>query len=235
MRTYSHQNQEQAFTRYVETRDSQEGTNSLGGYKVGIDPELAMSNYINDTLKPPKNSILTDSKVTYGVVLLTGKPQTFVDRADYSEGEWLSILDHPIGKVRYMLVSTRGDADLIRKQYPGIGVGRVAGLVPIFHTERYVLVQVEPGASASATAAAGGAKAHEQPHLVTPKAPLAPPPAAKVAPSEAGLSPGTGTGETGTATPSEGALSPLPGETGSTGTETVGEAAANSAPKVEGE
>ena len=56
-------------------RESQEGTESLGGYTVGIDPELAMSNYINDTLKPPENSILTDSKVTYGVVLMTGKPQ----------------------------------------------------------------------------------------------------------------------------------------------------------------
>jgi hypothetical protein len=236
MQTYSHQNQEQAFTRFVETRDSQEGTNSLGGYKVGFGPELAMSNYINDKLDPPKNSIITDSKVTYGVVLLTGKPQTFVDRADYSEGEWLSILDNPVGKVRYMLVSTRGDADLIRRQYPGIGVGRVAGLVPIFHTERYVLVEIDPGASASDTAAAaGGRKTHEQPHLITPKAPLAPPPAAKVAPSEAGLSPGTGSGETGTATPSEGALSPLPEEAGSTGTETAGEAAANSAPKVEGE
>ena len=108
MRPTPHQNQEQAFTRFVETRDSQEGTNSLGGYTVGIDPELAMANYINDSLKPPKNSILTDSKVTYGVVLMTGKPGLFVDRADYSEGEWLSIRDNPFGKVRYMLVATAG-------------------------------------------------------------------------------------------------------------------------------
>jgi hypothetical protein len=239
MRTYSHQNQEQAFTRFLETRDSQEGTQSLGGYTVGIDPELAMSNYINDTLQPPKNSILTDSKTTYGVVLMTGKPQTFVDRADLSEGEWLSVRDNPFGKVRYMLVSTRGDADLIGQRYPGIGLGRVAGFVPIFHTERYVLVQLEPGATAAATEAAGGnGHASDQPHLVTPEAPLAPPVAANGAPSEAGLSPSASAGESGGATPSEGALSPLPGEaeTG-VGTEAGSEVGAgvNSEPKVEGE
>ncbi|OJU85262.1 MAG: hypothetical protein BGO11_18595, partial [Solirubrobacterales bacterium 70-9] len=148
MQTYSYQDQEQAFTRFVESRSSQEGTKVLGGYKVGIDPELAMANYINDTLKPPPNSILTDSTVTYGVVLTSGKPGEFVDRADYSEGEWLTIRDNPVGKVRYMLVANHNENDLIRKRYPGIALGEQPGLVPIFHTERYVLVEVEPGASA---------------------------------------------------------------------------------------
>ncbi len=115
-----------------------------------------MANYINDTLKPPENSILTDSKATYGVVLMNGKPGLFVDRADISEGEWLTIRDHPFGKVRYMLVSNRSDADLIKRRYPGIGLGRQAGLVPIFHTERYVLVKLEAGASASSAAAGKG-------------------------------------------------------------------------------
>jgi hypothetical protein len=224
MQTYDHQNQEQAFTRFVESRDSQEGTKSLGGYTVGIDPELAMANYINDKLKPPENSVLTDSKITYGVELMTGKPGLFVDRADYSEGAWLSILDKPFGQVKYMLVATKGYGDLIRKRYPGVALGRVAGLVPIFHTERYVLVQLEPGASG---ATAGRSSAGAQPHLVTPKAPLAPPPAQKVAPSEAGLSPTTGE-ETGT-TAVGGAVSPATTEA------EVREVESNSAPKVEGE
>ncbi|HEY5332737.1 MAG TPA: hypothetical protein VIJ21_04255 [Solirubrobacterales bacterium] len=225
MRTYDHQNQEQAFTRFVESRgESQEGTKSLGGYTVGIDPELAMANYINDKLQPPENSVLTDSKITYGVELMTGKPGLFVDRADYSEGAWLSILDNPFGKVKYMLVATKGNGDLTGKRYPGVALGTVAGLVPIFHTERYVLVQLEAGASA---AAAGRSKAGTQPHLVTPKAPLVPPPAQKVAPSEAGLSPTTGE-ETGT-TAVGGAVSPATTEA------EVREVEANSAPKVEGE
>jgi hypothetical protein len=235
MRTYSHQNQEQAFTRFVETGHSQEGTTSLGGYTVGIDPELAMANYISDQLKPPENSILTDSKVTYGVELMTGKPGLFVDRADYSEGEWLTIRDHPIGKVRYMLVSSRGDADLIRQRYPGITIGRQAGLVPIFHTERYVLVKLEPGASAATAGGVSQGHAADQPNLVTPDAPLAPPPPQKVAPSEAALSPSP-SGAGATSGSSEGALSPLPeAKTGATAEAEVVEGKASSAPKVEGE
>lgn len=187
MRNYQYQDQEQAFTRFVETRDSQEGTSSQGGYRVGIDPELAMADYINDRLKPPANSILTDSTVTYGVVLLGGKPGLFVDRADYSEGEWMTIRDHPFGKVQYMLVANSG-ADLVRKRYPGLDLGAQPGLVPIFHTDRYVLVQLEPGVIPAASVATPS-RLRNQPRLITPEAPLSPPPVRPVPPSEAGLSP----------------------------------------------
>jgi hypothetical protein len=213
MRTYEHQDQEQAFTRYVEHRESQEGTTSLGGVHVGIEPEAAMADYIDNRLKPPQNSILTDSKVTYGVVLLTGKPGLFVDRADYSEGEWLTIRDHPFKKVRYMLVANEGSGDLIRKRYPGLDLGAQPGLVPIFHTERYVLVQLEPGVVPAASV--GNSPAQEQPRLITPKAPLQPPKVKKALPEEAGLSP----------LPEEG-QGPAAEET---------EAGVNSAPQVEGE
>jgi hypothetical protein len=214
MRHYEYQDQEQAFTRYVETQESQEGTTSLGGYRVGIDPELAMADYIDNRLKPPKNSILTDSNVTYGVELLTGKPSLFVDRADHSEGEWLTIRDHPFGKVRYMLVANAGSGDLIRKRYPGLDLGAQAGLVPIFHTDRYVLVQLEPGVVPAASVA-GRNRLRNQPRLITPKAPLEPPSAHHVAPIEAGLSP----------LPEEPQAAEAPEE----------EAGLNSAPQVEGE
>jgi hypothetical protein len=187
MRSYEYQDQEQAFTRFVETRDSQEGTSSLGGYRVGIDPELAMADYINDRLKPAENSILTDSSVTYGVMLMSGKPGLFVDRADYDEGEWLTIRDHPFNTVQYMLVANSG-ADLIRKRYPGLDLGAQPGLVPIFHTDRYVLVQLEPGVIPAASVATPN-RLRNQPRLITPDAPLSPPPVAPAPPSEAGLSP----------------------------------------------
>ncbi len=217
MRNYEHQDQEQAFTRYVENTESQEGTASLGGYRVGYEPEAAMADFINNRLKPPPNSILTDSKVTYGVVLLSGKPQLFVDRADYSEGEWLTIRDHPFKKVRYMLVANSGSGDLIRKRYPGLDLGAQPGLVPIFHTERYVLVQLEPGVVPAASVSNN--RLQNQPRLITPKAPLQPPPIRRASPDEAGLS-------------------PLPEEAQATGGVAKEEAEAaglNSAPKVEGE
>jgi hypothetical protein len=219
MQSYSYQDQEQAFTRFVEHRTSQEGTKSLGGYKVGIDPELTMADYINERLQPRSNSILTDSKVTYGVVLMSGKPGKFVDRADYSEGEWLAIRDNPVGKVRYMLVANHNENDLIRKRYPGIALGEQPGLVPLFHTERYVLVEVEPGASAKTANPAARPTHSSQPRLFTPEAPL------EVGPVHIGSGTEEGAG-----------LSPLPVEEGETApAEVEGAGAANSAPKVEGE
>jgi hypothetical protein len=188
MRHFEYQDQEQAFTRYVETRESQEGTPSIGGYRVGIDPERAMADYIDNRLRPPSNSILTDSNVTYGVELLSGRPSLFVDRADHSEGEWLTIRDHPYGKVRYMLVANGGSGDLIRQRYPGLDLGAQPGLVPIFHTSRYVLVQLEPGVVPAASVS-GRNRLRNQPRLITPKAPLEPPAVRRSSPSEAGLSP----------------------------------------------
>lgn len=203
MRNYDYQDQEQAFTRFVETRDSQEGTASLGGYRVGIDPELGMADYINNKLKPEADSILTDSSVTYGVILLSGRPDLFVDRADYSEGEWQTIRDHPFGEVQYMLVANTG-ADLVRKRYPGLDLGAQPGLVPIFHTDRYVLVQLEPGVIPAASVATPD-RLRNQPRLITPREPLSPPPVRAAGPGEVGLSPlpeteaGVGAGEAGTA------------------------------------
>jgi hypothetical protein len=220
MRTYSHQDQEQAFTRFVESRSTQEGTTSLGGYRVGIDPELTMADYIDQRLHAPTSSILTDSQVTYGVVLTSGRPGEFVDRADLSEGEWLSVRDNPDGQVRYMLVANHNENDLIAKRYPGIALGEQPGLVPLFHTARYVLVEVEPGASAKSANAAPQPRS-DQPHLFTPKAPL------EVGPVHVGATEGAG-------------LSPLPeGEAEALGDEAAAGAgevgAADSAPQVEGE
>lgn len=187
MRSYEYQDQEQAFTRFVETRDSQEGTSSLGGYRVGIDPELGMADYINNRLRPQADSILTDSSVTYGVILTSGRPDLFVDRADYDEGEWQTIRDHPFGQVEYMLVANTG-ADLVRKRYPGLDLGAQPGLVPIFHTDRYVLVQLEPGVIPAASVATPE-RLSNQPRLFTPREQLSPPPVQVPGPGEVGLSP----------------------------------------------
>lgn len=216
MQSYEYQDQEQAFTRLVETRDSQEGTSSLGGYRVGIDPELGMADYIDNHLKPARNSILTDSNATYGVVLTSGRPDYFVDRADYSEGEWLTIRDHPFGKVQYMLVANSASGDLIRARYPGLDLGAQPGLVPIFHTDRYVLVQLEPGV-VPAPSVSNSNRLRNQPRLITPRTPLSPPPVRPAAPNEAGLS-------------------PLPeASSGELPAEAEIESGTSSAPKVEGE
>jgi len=142
MQDYRYQNQAQAFTQWIEDRDSQEGTASLGRYTVGIDPEVAMASYINGSLPQVEESILVDENFSYGPMILTGRPQLFADRADEGEGEWEVKLDDPFGRVSYMLIATSRGGDQLRKRYPDAISGGELGLNPVFRTGRYVLLEV---------------------------------------------------------------------------------------------
>lgn len=147
MRTYPHQNLEQAFTRALATGDDQEGTDSLGGYEVGVAPEQAMARFIED-LELPGSRILTDDARTYGVIALTGMPELFFDRVSRGDDEWEATLADPAGEVELMLVE-RSDADLILRTYPGAVEGEVPFLELVVANDRYALLRVieaAPGA-----------------------------------------------------------------------------------------
>ncbi|MGK2932099.1 MAG: hypothetical protein ACSLFD_04940, partial [Solirubrobacterales bacterium] len=134
MQDYEYQDQAQAFTRWVEDRDSQEGTESIGGYQVGIDPETTMAEYINEELPQADDSILVDENFSYGPMLTSGRPYLFFDRADKGEGDWEAARDSPYGKVSYMLVTIGRAGDQLRKTFPQAVAGGEAGLTPIFRT-----------------------------------------------------------------------------------------------------
>lgn len=140
MKSFPHQNLEQAFTRAVSTNEDQEGTSSRGGFQVGIAPEQTMANFI-DEQSVPANEILTDNARTFGVIALTGRPDLFFDRVDKGDDEWRAVLANPDGNIEYMLVQ-KTDADLILQQYPGAENGTVPGLTPIVSNDRYALLQV---------------------------------------------------------------------------------------------
>jgi hypothetical protein len=150
MQSYPFQNLEQSFVRAVKTGKSQEGTNSLGGFQVGINPERRMAAYINRYVQR-KNAILTDNAQTFGVMLLSGRPQLFFDRIDKGDKIWRQTLRAPYGKVSYFLVASQAAGDLIRRAY---GLGSLSGsnpaLIPVFRTDRYVLLSVAPQPSATA-------------------------------------------------------------------------------------
>lgn len=176
MKDYRFQNQAQAFTRYVSDRDSQEGTRSVGGYTVGIDPELLMARHINDRLPQKRDNILVDENFSYGVMLTSGRPDLFLDRADHGEDTWRSTVESPWGKVEYMLIATGRAGDQLRKAHPAAIEGGEAGLTPVFRTDRYVLVQVSDTRpeSGGQSGADGGAVPQSTPRPVTPRSPLAP-------------------------------------------------------------
>lgn len=181
MQDYRFQNQAEAFTRWVDTRDSQEGTSSIGGYTVGIDPELAMARYVNNEIPQNERSIAVDQNFNYGVMITSGRPQNFFDRVDAGEDDWQSAIDdpwtwnaeNPDDQIRYMLITTSRAGDQIAKKWPTAVEGGVAGLEPIFRTDRYVLLRVSeirPAADPNT----GSSRPRTEPNPVTPETPINP-------------------------------------------------------------
>jgi hypothetical protein len=151
MKTYPFQSQEQAFIRALRTGNDQEGTNSIGGFKVGIRSEAQVAAFINRTVKG-RHQVLTDNAETFGVILLSGRPRLFFDRIINGDGVWHTVLAKPYGVVGYMLVNYPRTGDLIRARYPNIARTRPAGFSVVFRNDRYLLLKV-PARSPAAAAA----------------------------------------------------------------------------------
>jgi hypothetical protein len=142
MEHYPFQNLEQAFTRAINTGQSQEGAPSIGGYAVGIEPERQMAAYIDRAVGTRRHAILTDNAQTYGVIMLSGRPQDFDNRVNQGDGPWYEAREYPFGRVQYMLEAYRAPGDLLRQRYPEAASGGNPNLTPVFHTSRYVLLRV---------------------------------------------------------------------------------------------
>ncbi len=156
MQDYPHQDLEQAFTRAISTGDDQEGTSSRGGFTVGIEWERSMADYVNG-LHLKTDQVLTDNARTYGVISLSGHPNTFLDRVDKGDPVWRQVLLNPFGRVGYMLAE-RSSQDLVLAQYPGADRGRVPFLQPIIENDRYALMKVVgPSPTQTGTVTTAGA------------------------------------------------------------------------------
>jgi hypothetical protein len=182
METYPYQNQEQAFARALETGKDQEGTTSIGGYHVGIAPELRMASFINKGISE-EHAILTDNSQTYAVILLSGRPQLFFDRVQQGDSVWKSVAQHPFGRVSYMLIANETPNDQLRQRYPNAAAGTDPTFPVVFKTSRYSLVRV-PARPPTLSAGNG---------LLLPQASGSPPPASSTSePSSAtNQTPGT--------------------------------------------
>jgi hypothetical protein len=162
MANYPFQSQEQAFTRAIRTGKDQNGSNSIGGFRVGTNPEEQMAAYINANVDG-RSKVLTDNAQTFGVILLSGRPEVFFDRVDKGDETFRDVIARPHGRVTYLLIAKQVAGDLIRRRYPTARVRVAAGFSVRFETERYLLVQVasrDPRVprppTATATATAGG-------------------------------------------------------------------------------
>ncbi|MFC7496529.1 MULTISPECIES: hypothetical protein [unclassified Nocardioides] len=144
MQSYRYQNLEAPFAAAVSTRESQEGATTLSGASVGVVDEQAMADYIEANISD-RNSILTDNSQTYAVMLLTGRPDLFVDRVDQSDGPWKEAAQEPAQYVDYLLMTTGDTSDLLSQYYPDAAEGTDPRLPVVYSTDRYVLVGVPAG------------------------------------------------------------------------------------------
>jgi hypothetical protein len=161
MKRYPFQSQEQAFVRTIESGDSQEGTNSIGGFRVGTRPEAQMARFV-DANVGGRSAILADNAQTFGVIVLSGRPQLFFDRVDKGDGVFRQLVRQPYGKVSHLLMAKQVSGDLIRLRYPSAASRVAAGLTPELETERYLLLRVparDPRRARDTTASSGGAAA----------------------------------------------------------------------------
>jgi hypothetical protein len=104
-----------------------------------------MADYIEDHGLEQPNSIFTDDEsVTQGVMLISGRPDAFVDRIDIGDEKWQPILADPWGEVPYLMVS-KGDfaPDQIQECYPGSVRGTMPGTELIHENPSFALLSVD--------------------------------------------------------------------------------------------
>jgi hypothetical protein len=138
MPDFERQGLERAFHDAVSTGDDQEGAATLDGGTVGFDNELDMATWIRANV-PDDASVLTDDAATSAVVLLTGTPATFVERAD---DDWETIADDPAARVDYLLLSTDTGRDALSARHPEAVLGLDPSLPVAHDNRRYTLVAV---------------------------------------------------------------------------------------------
>ncbi|GAA4122594.1 hypothetical protein GCM10022215_28540 [Nocardioides fonticola] len=140
MRTYPYQDLESVAVAAV-TDGDQEGATAMSGAAVGIADEQEMAAWIRAHVTR-RGSILTDNAQTFGVMLLTGRPDLFDDRVDAGDAAWSAAAHDPAGHVDLLLLSRDTSRDLLSRLYPAAAAGTDPALVPVMTTDRYVLVGV---------------------------------------------------------------------------------------------
>jgi hypothetical protein len=97
-------------------------------------------------LAPAHESVLTDDAATFGVILVDGHPERYLDRVDFGDRRWLRIARRHSGNVRFMLIrriQVGGPFDALRGLYPTLDTGRPPPFVRLVHSNRsYALYEL---------------------------------------------------------------------------------------------
>jgi hypothetical protein len=157
MQTYPFQGEENLFVAAISTGENQDGNLSLNGFPNEIGDERDIADWVAANV-PEDEVVLTDDALTFGVMLLSGRPDAFFDRIDRGDERWQEALGDPFGEVDYFLVSTDERCpppcvDEVRARYPELLGEGEPGFEVAYRTKRYVLFELseppEDGAEGS--------------------------------------------------------------------------------------
>ena len=149
MATARYQLGEAAFLEAIRTGASQNGQPGPRGPGIDVKAQKEMAEWIRAHV-PGRDTILADDSQSFGVMLQDGNPERYLDRVDISDERWAFVRDHPVGRVRYLLVqrgATRGRDpvfyDRILDAYPTLGTGEPPPSLRLVHENgKYLLYAV---------------------------------------------------------------------------------------------
>jgi hypothetical protein len=143
MARYSFTIGERPFLTGLATLRSQDGKT---GVSVADQREMAR---VAARLAPAKERVLTDDAATFGVILLDGHPERYLDRADFGDVRWLQIARNPGDRVDFFLIrriQVGGPSDRLRDLYPTLDADRPPTFLTLAHANHsYALYEVVSG------------------------------------------------------------------------------------------
>jgi 4-amino-4-deoxy-L-arabinose transferase-like glycosyltransferase len=96
---------------------------------TSIADQRDMARYISANVSG-RNAVLTDDSRTFGVMLMDGHPERYLDRIDQGDEYWFRVLRDPVGRVDYFLVQSGATRardlaffDAVVDAYPGLAGG----------------------------------------------------------------------------------------------------------------
>jgi hypothetical protein len=118
---------EHVFVAGLLSGDSQNGVDQPRGTGINLREQRDMARFVRRAV-PGRDTLLTDDGQTFGVMLLDGHPERYLDRIDIGDERWAAVRARPrrFG-VRWFLVQRRQggvaiDQDLILDAYPQLSI-----------------------------------------------------------------------------------------------------------------
>jgi hypothetical protein len=115
---------------------------------VSISDQRELARVVARVARAPE-TVLTDDAATFGVILVDGHPERYLDRPDHGDAYWLRVARKPRGRVEFVLIrriQVGGPRDRFRELYPTLDADRPPAFLELVHANRsYALYRIVSG------------------------------------------------------------------------------------------